>query len=367
MIDVNKYKLDDDSNDEESLNASQTFKANKGEDKNSIDNVYNNNYKRNNLELIEKKNLNNRESNDVQVREGNNRYPNNKNYKYLVDDSVSKIHNENDLELNNINFKNNLNQRNFLAQSTNEDNFGFSNDKNNFGRSEISEINNNYRNNLKKNNNENNYNDQSLENINFQNNKQLNSFNNNVQKNKNKKDFDDKSLELQNLNNSKNDEEEFFNRNANFHHVQIIDEDVENFKRKIDILVKNFKTDSLKDFMSIKRHLLIEQKNTIEAEKQKCDALVGAKTDQIEHLKENLEKTRTALNKEIEIKEKLSMHFYNYRTNKKNQNLKKNIFAAINDHYVKKKNNKMVKNLYIIHFYLFFPLNFIINCKLDND
>jgi hypothetical protein len=32
--------------------------------------------------------------------------------------------------------------------------------------------------------------------------------------------------------------------------------------------VKNFKTDSLKDFMAIKRHLLIEQKNAIETEEK---------------------------------------------------------------------------------------------------
>ena len=43
-----------------------------------------------------------------------------------------------------------------------------------------------------------------------------------------------------------------------YHHVQIIDEDVENFKRRLDIMVKNFRTDTLKEFMAIKRNLLIE-------------------------------------------------------------------------------------------------------------
>jgi len=348
MIDVNKYKLDDDSNDEESLNISKIFKTNK-ENKNNIDNVYNNNYKRNNLELIEKNNYNTQNLNEEQAKDRNIKYTNNKTYKYLVDDSTSKIHNENDLELNNKNYMNNVNQRNFLAQSTNEDNLVFPNERNTFGRSEINEININNKNNFKRNIDKlHTSNDEFLENLEFQNNKQ----HINANKNKIKNDFEEKSLDLQNLNNSKNDDEDFLNRNANFHHVQIIDEDVENFKRKIDILLKNFKTDSLKDFMSIKRHLLIEQKNAIEAEKQKCDSVVGAKTDQIEHLKENLEKTRNALNKELEIKEKLSMHFYNYRNNKKNQNLKKNIFGAIKNHFIKKKNNKRVffRNKYLFTF-----------------
>ena len=350
MIDVNKYKLDSDSNDED-LNDSQTFKANKAKNKISIDNIYNNNYKRNNLELIEKKNVKDQNTNEDQEREGINKYPNNKAYKYLVDDSTSKIHNENDQELNNINFINNLSKKNFLAQSTNEDNFAIYNDKNTLGKKENNDFNNfnNNGNNIIKKNKiyDNISNDQYLDDLNLQNSKQQN--NNQIFINKkNNNEYADKTLDLHNLNNSKDNDEDFFNKKDNFHHVQIIDEDVENFKRKIDILVKNFKTDSMKDFMSIKRHLLIEQKNTIESEKQKCDSLVGAKTDQIEHLKENLNRTRNALNKEIEIKEKLSLHFYNYRANKKNQILKNGIFGAIKDHFIRKKNNKRVFYLNII-------------------
>ena len=94
------------------------------------------------------------------------------------------------------------------------------------------------------------------------------------------------------------------NENA-YHHIQIIDEDVENFKRRLDIMVKNFRTDTLKDFMAIKRNLLIEQKACIENEKQKCDALLSSKGDLIEHLKDDLAKTQKSLNSQIIIKEKL--------------------------------------------------------------
>ena len=81
-----------------------------------------------------------------------------------------------------------------------------------------------------------------------------------------------------------------------YHHVQIIDEDVENFKRRLDIMVKNFRTDSLNHFMSIKRNLLFEQKSIIESEKKKYDALLSSKSDIIEHLKDDLAKTTAALN-----------------------------------------------------------------------
>jgi hypothetical protein len=70
-------------------------------------------------------------------------------------------------------------------------------------------------------------------------------------------------------------------------------------------MVKNFRTDTLKDFMAIKRNLLIEQKTCIENEKQKCEALLSSKGDLIEHLKDDLAKTQKALNNQIIIKEKL--------------------------------------------------------------
>ena len=109
-----------------------------------------------------------------------------------------------------------------------------------------------------------------------------------------------------NINNNFNNDDNLENDNDNaYHHVQVIDEDVENFKRRLDIMMKNFRTDTLKDFMAIKRNLLIEQKACIENEKQKCDALLSSKSDLIEHLKDDLTKTQKTLNNQIIIKEKL--------------------------------------------------------------
>lgn len=130
-----------------------------------------------------------------------------------------------------------------------------------------------------------------------------------------------------------------------FHHPQLIDEDVENFKRRLDITLKNFRTDTMKEFMSIKRHLLVEQKNVIDSEKQKCDALLSSKVDQIEHLKENLARTKNALTKESEIKEKMAQALFKIKNTNYLNKLKTLAFTkSLKKYYIKKKKQQTVFN-----------------------
>jgi hypothetical protein len=133
------------------------------------------------------------------------------------------------------------------------------------------------------------------------------------------------------------------NTKDGYHHMQIIDEDVENFKRRLDIMIKNFRTDTLKDFMGIKRHLLLEQKSIIDSERQKCEALLAAKTDQIEHLKENLSKAKMAINYENEIKEKMGVYLFKFKNSKYLTNLKTKVFiTGLKKYYLRQnKNNKV--------------------------
>ena len=128
-----------------------------------------------------------------------------------------------------------------------------------------------------------------------------------------------------------------------YHHVQIIDEDVENFKRRLDIMVKNFRTDTLKEFMAIKRNLLIEQKTCIENEKQKCDALLSSKSDLIEHLKDDLAKTQKELNSQIIIKEKLVEILFKKNHDKIIKNQKSLAFHGVLMKYHNKKKAKKDK------------------------
>ena len=146
----------------------------------------------------------------------------------------------------------------------------------------------------------------------------------------------DKDLDQEN-NDNLNDNNDMDNA---YHHVQVIDEDVENFKRRLDIMVKNFRTDTLKDFMAIKRNLLIEQKTCIENEKQKCDALLSSKSDLIEHLKDDLAKTQKSLNSQIIIKEKLVEILFKKNHDKILKNLKSLAFHGV---FLKYHNKKKVK------------------------
>ena len=141
--------------------------------------------------------------------------------------------------------------------------------------------------------------------------------------------------------NDNNDNELNDNNENAYHHIQIIDEDVENFKRRLDIMVKNFRTDTLKDFMAIKRNLLIEQKACIENEKQKCDALLSSKGDLIEHLKDDLAKTQKSLNNQIIIKEKLVEILYKKNHDKILKRYKSLAFnGVLMKYHLKKKSKK---------------------------
>ncbi len=124
--------------------------------------------------------------------------------------------------------------------------------------------------------------------------------------------------------------------------MQIVDEDVENFKRKLDILVTNFRTDTLKEFMGIKRNLLIEQRSVIESEKQKCDALVYAKVDEVEHLKDNLAKVKYGLNKQNEINDKMSCYILKLKQSLKEKLLKNDTFRKMKNYYLRKKKGNIV-------------------------
>ena len=147
---------------------------------------------------------------------------------------------------------------------------------------------------------------------------------------------------MEEINFTKENENELNENNENaYHHIQIIDEDVENFKRRLDIMVKNFRTDTLKDFMAIKRNLLIEQKTCIENEKQKCEALLSSKGDLIEHLKDDLAKTQKALNNQIIIKEKLVEILYKKNHDKILKRYKSLAFnGVLMKYHLKKKSKK---------------------------
>ena len=327
MINVNKYKLDDESNDEDSFKNSQYSQSTQ---KFPFDD--------------EKKNQNKFTSNKLKsnIYEEPRIYQQ-QNIKYMVDDSTLKFEdNKDEFKMNDIGYDN-QNKNYFVESQMEEDIYINNNDKKlrSDNLDSVKDTNyiqeNNYKFNSNKNNEE--VNESILS-------KNINK--NNFDSSTNNKDFLFKQTKIEqydddrNINKRENNEYISSKNINNFHQVQIIDEDVENFKRKIDILVRNFKTDSLKDFMSIKRNLLLEQKNTIESEKKKCDNMVGEKSDLIEHLKDNLQKCQKALSNEREIKEKMSLHLFNMKKKINDRVTKMNVFDRLKKYYLRKKTNKRV-------------------------
>lgn len=69
---------------------------------------------------------------------------------------------------------------------------------------------------------------------------------------------------------------------------QLIDQDVEDFTTKLDILVAQFRNESVREFLTMKRSILHEQITTIDGERKRCNAQLGLKQDELEHMKEEL-------------------------------------------------------------------------------
>ena len=69
-----------------------------------------------------------------------------------------------------------------------------------------------------------------------------------------------------------------------YHHLQVIDEDAEHFKAKLDNLINNFRTETLSEFMSIKRSLLEEQTEAIDSETRKYSKLLENRTNEVRRI-----------------------------------------------------------------------------------
>ena len=70
--------------------------------------------------------------------------------------------------------------------------------------------------------------------------------------------------------------------------MNVTDEDTESFQRKLDTMIVNFRSETLSEFMKTKKQVLTDQAQTIDAERRRCNTLLGVKQNEIEQLKETL-------------------------------------------------------------------------------
>lgn len=59
--------------------------------------------------------------------------------------------------------------------------------------------------------------------------------------------------------------------------MNVNDEDTESFQRKLDTMIVNFRSETLSEFMKTKKQVLTDQAQTIDAERRRCNTLLGVK------------------------------------------------------------------------------------------
>lgn len=64
--------------------------------------------------------------------------------------------------------------------------------------------------------------------------------------------------------------------------ASLTDEDVEQFQKKLDTLIINFRSETLGEFMRTKKQVVNDQASAIDAERRRCNTLLGVKQNEIE-------------------------------------------------------------------------------------
>ena len=62
--------------------------------------------------------------------------------------------------------------------------------------------------------------------------------------------------------------------------------DNENFTQRLDQLILGFRTETMQEFIRTKGRITHQKEQAIDAEKRRCNTLLGAKQNEIEALKE---------------------------------------------------------------------------------
>ncbi len=120
------------------------------------------------------------------------------------------------------------------------------------------------------------------------------------------------------------------------------DEDVESFQRKLDTLLVNFRSETLSEFMRTKKQVLQDQSQVIDAERRRCNTLIGVKQNEIEQLKEGLA-AKTKLAEDLQTRCE-AMSFWSGKSKMllRIKLLQHRAFSALKDYRDFKKHSKRV-------------------------
>ena len=65
-------------------------------------------------------------------------------------------------------------------------------------------------------------------------------------------------------------------------------QDTDHFQRRLDQLLVNFRSETMQEFLGTKKRLGIEQAQAIDAERRRCNTMLGLKQSELETIRENL-------------------------------------------------------------------------------
>ncbi|CAD8104804.1 unnamed protein product [Paramecium sonneborni] len=129
------------------------------------------------------------------------------------------------------------------------------------------------------------------------------------------------------------------------HAPQIIDEDTEQFKIRLEHILNVFKTEATSEFMTMKRSMLEDQKQTIKQDTEKYLQMYELKNNELQQTKEQLAEQMRICNQITERSEKIAQYCGKMKNNKRRQTVLSNVLKGLKQYskYSQKKKNNQKK------------------------
>ncbi|KAM3142330.1 hypothetical protein pb186bvf_005487 [Paramecium bursaria] len=136
------------------------------------------------------------------------------------------------------------------------------------------------------------------------------------------------------------------------HAPQIIDEDTEQFKLRLEHLLNVFKTEATSEFMQMKRSMLDDQKQTIKSETERYLQMYEQKTAELAQVKDQLAETLKNNQIQIERVDKITGLLGKFKTKQKNKKLLQQLYSEFKKYSNNRKNKKKNSQRALKHYQL---------------
>ncbi|CAD8192834.1 unnamed protein product [Paramecium pentaurelia] len=151
-----------------------------------------------------------------------------------------------------------------------------------------------------------------------------------------------------------NEEAKKINNKIRNHAPQIIDEDTEQFKIRLEHILNVFKTEATSEFMTMKRSMLEDQKQTIKQDTEKYLQMYELKNNELQQIKEQLAEQMRICNQITERSEKMAQYCGKMKNTKRKLTVLSNVLKSLKMYakYSQKKKNNQKKGIKHYKLYL---------------